>query len=845
MPDTDYAAQVYSTGGVGSPLLRFRTTSDTTPPAPVTNLTAKANAQGFVINWTPPTTNADGTPLQDLKDYWVTVHPTGDATAGHSFAVTETTVDFHLGMNRHYFGTPRYDLTFVVQARDLTHNLSTPVSAVAEVPPLEAFTVAAETLPRAIKLTWPDQLNADTYRIYRHTGSPVPIDNAHFVGSLLSTQADSTRTLTFFDIPEDEFDKSDLYYQVEAVGFLGQNPVLSNTVGPIAVTGIGLDETPPTTPGVPTGMLSGGTHNFRVKYDAAANPVGASLYFIDVYASKVAADLTDANVNIENFFVGRLAIRPNEVVEETFVWVATTLDVDGKAAPETVHVALRATNGVGIGGPLSGTSSVQVSPADGQHYIQSASITDAHITNLNASKLVANSAIVNTLNIGATINVAVNGYIQSSNYSSTAGYRLSTDFADFGSGRFRGTLEATGGFISTLNVTGSLTVGSSTATTSGTVSSYNWSGVGGAGWAIYANGSAYFNNVDARGYISATSGLLSGLTISGTLSFGPAGKIDISGITIDTNGIVGKEGTVERFRLSSTGAATFRGTVTSAAISSSTITGSTIETATSGSRIVLQQGFKERMYFYYTDTAYSYIQQGSSGGLWISGSLDLRGATSGGILYCQGINLRSSQTATTYPTNITHTRIEGPLVLSGTGTAGAPGFGFTGNTNSGIYYYNGLSFSINGTKRGGFGLTDFHPNPDNTMALGTGTLRWKQLYAGTTTISTSDMNLKSEVADSDLGLDFIKEIRPIRFKMDEGDSGRPHYGFAAQEVKEVIDRRGIDFAGYVDPSINPESSDDPDEVAQAPLGLRYEEFIAPIVKAIQELSDRLDVLESR
>jgi hypothetical protein len=61
---------------------------------------------------------------------------------------------------------------------------------------------------------------------------------------------------------------------------------------------------------------------------------------------------------------------------------------------------------------------------------------------------------------------------------------------------------------------------------------------------------------------------------------------------------------------------------------------------------------------------------------------------------------------------------------------------------------------------------------------------------------------------------------------------RTHYGLIAQEVKKVIDDAGVDFAGYVE-------GDD------GLLGLRYEQFIAPLIKAVQELSAKVDALSKK
>ena len=62
---------------------------------------------------------------------------------------------------------------------------------------------------------------------------------------------------------------------------------------------------------------------------------------------------------------------------------------------------------------------------------------------------------------------------------------------------------------------------------------------------------------------------------------------------------------------------------------------------------------------------------------------------------------------------------------------------------------------------------------------------------------------------------------------------RNHFGFLTTEVKAVLG--DIDFAGYVKTDVNDPESEE---------ALRYTEFIAPLVKAVQELSARLQALEA-
>jgi hypothetical protein len=54
---------------------------------------------------------------------------------------------------------------------------------------------------------------------------------------------------------------------------------------------------------------------------------------------------------------------------------------------------------------------------------------------------------------------------------------------------------------------------------------------------------------------------------------------------------------------------------------------------------------------------------------------------------------------------------------------------------------------------------------------------------------------------------------------------RTHWGFIAQEVKQAVDAADVDFGGWV-----LTDKDDPD----SQQALRYDQFIAPLTKALQE-----------
>ena len=126
--------------------------------------------------------------------------------------------------------------------------------------------------------------------------------------------------------------------------------------------------------------------------------------------------------------------------------------------------------------------------------------------------------------------------------------------------------------------------------------------------------------------------------------------------------------------------------------------------------------------------------------------------------------------------------------------------------------------------------------PEDTDAhdLGTSALQWDDVHANDT-VNFSDRNKKESIQTSTLGLSFVNSLNPVSYKV-KGRT-RTHYGLIAQEVKTLLDSLSIDtedFAGYVDPSVKEEDG---------PLGLRYRQFIAPMIKAIQELKAEVDALK--
>ncbi|QQR38906.1 DUF2793 domain-containing protein [Devosia rhizoryzae] len=128
------------------------------------------------------------------------------------------------------------------------------------------------------------------------------------------------------------------------------------------------------------------------------------------------------------------------------------------------------------------------------------------------------------------------------------------------------------------------------------------------------------------------------------------------------------------------------------------------------------------------------------------------------------------------------------------------------------------------------------PASDNAQSLGSSSARWSAVWSATGTIQTSDRRSKTAIAPTDLGLAFIEALEPVRFHWQE-DDGRTHYGFLAQEVAAAVTSCGVrDFGGHV-------LSDKED--VDSLQALRYDQFIAPLVAAVQELAARLRALEAK
>ncbi len=129
-------------------------------------------------------------------------------------------------------------------------------------------------------------------------------------------------------------------------------------------------------------------------------------------------------------------------------------------------------------------------------------------------------------------------------------------------------------------------------------------------------------------------------------------------------------------------------------------------------------------------------------------------------------------------------------------------------------------------------------------------------YANWTNIS--DGRFKKNIKDNVIGLDFIMKLKPVTYNLDVTKLSRTlcedhgsninddmkasmaakekmaYSGFVAQEVEKAAEETGYDFSG-VD---KPKNENDF-------YGLRYAEFVVPLVKAVQEQQTTIDELKKQ
>lgn len=130
---------------------------------------------------------------------------------------------------------------------------------------------------------------------------------------------------------------------------------------------------------------------------------------------------------------------------------------------------------------------------------------------------------------------------------------------------------------------------------------------------------------------------------------------------------------------------------------------------------------------------------------------------------------------------------------------------------------------------------DVCPIVNNSFDLGSSTLKWKDIYAVNNVIQTSDRTQKKEINYDISKYDqFFDKLKPASYQLIQNESGRTHLGLIAQDVEQALidsDLGTNDFAGFV------KNKDI--------YGLRYNELHALEIYEIQQLKEKITILEKK
>lgn len=129
------------------------------------------------------------------------------------------------------------------------------------------------------------------------------------------------------------------------------------------------------------------------------------------------------------------------------------------------------------------------------------------------------------------------------------------------------------------------------------------------------------------------------------------------------------------------------------------------------------------------------------------------------------------------------------------------------------------------------------PSGDGYYSCGMGGYRWTDIYCQNAQIQTSDESDKKDIEPlTDKYITMMENVTPITYRLIDGQSGRRHVGFSAQQVEQAMISAGIDsmdFGGFVK---------DKNEAGEDVYMLRYGEFMGIMWAKIMQLDSKLKEL---
>ncbi|WP_207532717.1 tail fiber domain-containing protein [Desertivirga arenae] len=126
-----------------------------------------------------------------------------------------------------------------------------------------------------------------------------------------------------------------------------------------------------------------------------------------------------------------------------------------------------------------------------------------------------------------------------------------------------------------------------------------------------------------------------------------------------------------------------------------------------------------------------------------------------------------------------------------------------------------------GTMAGG----DIMPKVNNTYDLGSSTLKWNDVYATNGVFQTSDIRLKTNIANLKYGLKEVMALQPVSYNWKDQSDTKNKIGLIAQDTKKIVPEVVIG-----------------DETKEN-LGMNYAELVPVLINAIKEQQQQINDLK--
>lgn len=120
------------------------------------------------------------------------------------------------------------------------------------------------------------------------------------------------------------------------------------------------------------------------------------------------------------------------------------------------------------------------------------------------------------------------------------------------------------------------------------------------------------------------------------------------------------------------------------------------------------------------------------------------------------------------------------------------------------------------------------PDANDVYTLGDADFRWHTVYSLNGVQQTSDGRYKDHVSALPYGLVEVTALRPVSFSWREGPDSDEHYGFIAQEVREILPELVTVSAGDI-----------------GTLSMNYSELLPVLVRAVQDQQKQIDGQEEQ